>query len=276
MTVAVSCNLPDGVILGVDSAVTINDGKGGIAKVYENAEKLFQLGEKPIGIATYGLGALGTRSIGSYVREFELTYPAKVAGKKVQLKDLVEDLRSFFLDAYSKIVIPAIIASGRKYEEIPDEQKPLLGFVVGGFSDGAYLSEVWEIQIPLNSKIGSSKLRRQQGNFGSDWFALGGPVTRYIKGYDPNLLDELLTYVDSLRGTKLAPNEVQMVQQILSKYEFQIPFAAMPIEEGIAYVKSIVGMVINHHRFSVGASVVGGAARIGKVTYKGEKFEIIQ
>lgn len=50
MSVAVSCNLPDGLILGVDSAVTLNDAKGNIAKVYETASKLFQLGEKPIGI----------------------------------------------------------------------------------------------------------------------------------------------------------------------------------------------------------------------------------
>ena len=39
MTVAVSCSLADGVILGVDSAVTISDPRG-ILKVYENAEKV--------------------------------------------------------------------------------------------------------------------------------------------------------------------------------------------------------------------------------------------
>lgn len=35
MTVAVSCNIADGVILGVDSAVTLNDPSG-VLKVYEN------------------------------------------------------------------------------------------------------------------------------------------------------------------------------------------------------------------------------------------------
>lgn len=42
MTVAVSCNLSDGVILGVDSAVTLTNNKGAIIKVYENAKKLFK------------------------------------------------------------------------------------------------------------------------------------------------------------------------------------------------------------------------------------------
>lgn len=54
MTFAISLNLPDGIILGVDSAVTLS-GPTGIIKVFENAQKLFQLGEKPVGIAVYGL-----------------------------------------------------------------------------------------------------------------------------------------------------------------------------------------------------------------------------
>ena len=49
----------------------------------------------------------------------------------------------------------------------------------------------------------------------------------------------------------------------------------MPIVEGIAYVKFLVEMVINHHRFSIGAPVVGGKIQIGLVTYKGEKFRIL-
>jgi len=65
MTVAVACNLAEGVVLGVDSAVTIHDSQGLVVKVYENAVKLFQLGEKPIGIAAFGIGALGNRIIGS-------------------------------------------------------------------------------------------------------------------------------------------------------------------------------------------------------------------
>ena len=75
MTVAVAGNFPDGVVLGVDSAVTLSDANGQIAKVYENAEKLFQIGEKPIGIAAFGLAILGARGIGSHLREFEAQNP---------------------------------------------------------------------------------------------------------------------------------------------------------------------------------------------------------
>ena len=69
MTVAVACNLAEGVVLGVDSAVTMSNQQKQVIKTYEHAEKIFKLGEKPVGIATYGLGAIGNRIIGSYVRE---------------------------------------------------------------------------------------------------------------------------------------------------------------------------------------------------------------
>jgi hypothetical protein len=58
MSVAVACNLSDGVIVGVDSAITIGDAAAP-AKVYEDADKLFGLGDLPIGIAFYGMAALG-------------------------------------------------------------------------------------------------------------------------------------------------------------------------------------------------------------------------
>jgi hypothetical protein len=48
------------VLLAIDSAVTLPDGGGGVAKVYENAQELFQVADRPIGIAAFGLGALGT------------------------------------------------------------------------------------------------------------------------------------------------------------------------------------------------------------------------
>jgi hypothetical protein len=49
MSVAVLCNLSDGLIIGADSAITVRDADG-IQKVFEDGEKLFQLAAK-IGVA---------------------------------------------------------------------------------------------------------------------------------------------------------------------------------------------------------------------------------
>lgn len=275
MTVAVACNLSEGVILGVDSAVTV-PADIGIIKVYENADKLFQLGEKPIGVAVFGLGSLGVRSIGSYIREFELENPNNVVTGHCEIKEVVEALRAFFSKAYHATITPALEqATGKTFADIDPEQIPLFGLVVGGFSSGAYLSEVWAIYVPVHSTPYSAICQLGQGRFASSWFATYEPIRRYIKGYDPALLSELLEYFQVLRGKKFDPTESQKIAEIAAKYEFPILFDAMPMAEGIAHTRFLVELVINHHRFGVGAPIVGGKARIGTVTYTGEKFRIL-
>ena len=270
MTVAVAINLPDGVILAVDSALTLGNPNM-VLKVFENAEKLFQLAEKRIGIATYGLATIGNRTIGSYLREFELLDPNQVVSQPANIKDVVEELRMFFLQKYQNIIVPLI----PNFEQMPDVEKPVLGFAVGGFSDTAYLSEIWEVLIPFHNTPNSAKLLRGQGDFGGAWFALHEPIFRYEKGYDRRLLNELKAYFVRIRGTNFTPQEEIDIANILQKYEHQIPFPAMPLQEGVAHARFLVEMVINHHRFAVGAPVVGGKACVGLVTYKGEKFQLL-
>lgn len=275
MTFAISLNLPDGVILGVDSAVTLGGSKG-ILKVFENAQKLFQLAEKPVGIATYGLATLGERSIGSFFREFELLDPKNIVSKPSSVKDIVEELRAFLHRKYLSIVVPLLEkAIEKKYDEIPANEKPVLGVVVGGFSNDAYLPEVWEIVIPIHDQPNSARLWNGQGKFGSTWFALNTPIIRYVKGCDPALLTGVVDYYEKLRGQKLTPQEEKDLLKVVIPFEYAIPFASMPLQEGIAYVRFFVEMVINHHRFVIGAPVVGGKACVGLVTYKGEKFQIL-
>lgn len=277
MTVAVSCNLPDGVILGVDSAITMSDNQGRVVKVYENAEKLFQLGDNPVGIATFGMGSIGTRSIGSYIREFELEDRNNVVTNHGDIKDTVEELRKFFQEKYHETIVPLLEhQENMEFKDIPINKKPVLGLVVGGFSQDTALSQVWLIIIPFNESLNSAQRQRAEGQFGGNWFSLYAPIFRYTKGYDQELIKELRDYFESLRGSPLTPQEETQFDNIVNKYEYRIPFAGMPIEEGIAHVRFLVEMVINHHRFVTGAPVVGGKVRIGLVTYRKEKFSILE
>lgn len=277
MTVAVACNLAEGVVLGVDSAVTLTNDQGNVVKTYEHAVKLFQLGEKSIGVATFGMGALGKRIVGSYIREFQVEDPEHVVTNDATIKDVVEQLRIFFLQRYGDIAIPEVEArTGRRFSDIPDTDKPFLGLAVGGFSAGAYLSEVWEVRIPFNEAPYSAVLWCREGEFRPVWFALNDPIFRYHKGYDRNLVAELKNYFVQLRGAPLTDAEDGAITNILNRHEYPIPFGGMPMDEGVEYVKFVVEMVINHHRFAIGAPIVGGNAQVGKVTYKGEKFQILK
>jgi hypothetical protein len=277
VTVAISCNLSDGVILAVDSAVTVPDATGGsIMKIYENAEKLFQLGERPIGVACYGLGALGNRTVGSYLAEFESRDPGAVLSQKNKVGEVVEALRLFLMAAYRKEVVPSLEKeTGKKYKDIPPEERPALGLVIGGFSHGAFLSEVWHIIIPVHTRKGSSEQLRKQGSYGTNWFAIFEPVRRYIKGFDPALIDELIQWFATNRGPPLTPAEQKAVRGILDGHEYAIPFGAMPMDEGIQHSRFLAELVVSHHRYVIGAPVVGGRVHVGKVTYQGGRFQIL-
>jgi hypothetical protein len=92
MSVAVLCNLSDGVIIGVDSALTVM-GTNGVERVFEDGGNLFQIGKK-LGVATFGLAGLGGRSIGSFLHEFEGTHPEL---EVMPIPQAVESLRDFFV-----------------------------------------------------------------------------------------------------------------------------------------------------------------------------------
>jgi hypothetical protein len=276
VTVAVSCNLSEGVILGVDSAVTVPAPDGNVAKVYEDAEKLFQLGNKSIGAAVFGLGSFGTRSIGSYIREFEIDRKQLIGGK-VKIQEVVEELRAFFMRVYTDAVMRPIEQElKKKWDEIPQQQRPLFGLVVGGFSDGEYLSEVWQILLPEQDKKDSAVQSRGQGNFGTNWFAMFDPIFRYIHGFSPQVIDQLVEYFKKEKAFEITDKDQEEIHKILSQAEYQIPFFAMPLKGGIEHTRFLVELVINHHKYAVGAPVVGGKAKIGMVTYKGENFQILE
>ena len=290
MSVAVSCNLSDGVVLGVDSAVTLpgppivpgqplppNVMHGGVLKVYEDADKLFSLGDRPIGVATFGAAIIGTRTIGNYLREFVVRDPNNVITGQTTLQQIAEELRNFFMNLYQTVVVPAVEQLyGQPFSQVPEERRPVIGFVIGGFSTNAYLSEVWLVMIPLHATANSAQQMQAQGVFLSSWYALYEPIDRYIKGFSQPLMAELLAHFASLRGSPLTPAEQQQINGILQKYEYLIPTSAMPLKVGIEYTRSLVELVVNHHRYAIGAPVVGGRAKIGIVTYMGGRFEILE
>jgi hypothetical protein len=276
MTVAVACNLSEGVILGVDSAVTLGT-PGGVVKVYENADKLFQLGDRPIGVAVYGLAALGNRNIGSYLHELEILNPkGLLTGPNWTMASIVEEVRAFLMKSYQKDLVSAWeAATGRKWRNLRRNKRPVLGVIVGGFSSFAYLSEVWQIELPFNNRPGSARLLRPPGSFGTNWFAMFDPIRRYIKGYDPALVDAVVKFLVG-RAAPLSPAEDAQLRRLIEGFEYQIPYVSMPMEEGVAHTRFLVELVVSHHRYAVGAPVVGGRAHVGRVTYRGTKFELLE
>jgi hypothetical protein len=268
MSVAVICNLSDGLVIGVDSAVTVADANG-IQKVFEDGEKLFQLAAK-IGVATYGLGGLEGRSIGSFIHEFELANPDVAT---LPIAEVVERLRAFFTNVYIRYGEQIF---GVAFDQIPDDKKGILGLLIGGFSPGGFLSEAWHIQVPLNRAPHSASQICAPGNYNVSWFATYAPIERYLFGFDRGLLSEISSYVEGVLGRSLTQDEINNFAPIREKYAYRIMLDSMPIQTGVEYVRFLVQLVIQHYHFTSPHPVVGGRAKLGVVTYKEEYFKLLE
>jgi hypothetical protein len=269
MSVAVLCNLSDGAVIGVDSAMTVQDANG-IQKVFEDGEKLFQLATR-IGIAAYGLAGLEGRSIGSFISEFERN--DEQIGER-PMSETVERLRAFFYTVYTRFA--ESLYGGTPFDQIQGVTWTSLGLIVAGFSPGSFFSEAWEIRIPVNNTPGSSRLVYGPGAFGLAWFAASDPIERYLNGFDPQTLVALVRYVETLLGRSLTPLEIDEVMKIRNSGGYKIMTDSMPIQTGISYVRFLVQFAINHYRFAAPHPIVGGKAKLGVVTYRREDFQMLE
>ena len=63
MTIVVTVKINDGIVLAADSATTFSDQQGAVVKIYNNANKAFNLVKGlPIGGFTWGAGGIGSAS----------------------------------------------------------------------------------------------------------------------------------------------------------------------------------------------------------------------
>lgn len=275
MTIGIVCNLSDGIIIGADSAITLQgetktpSGRKthSVLKVYNEADKIFHLKDSKVGILTYGTAILGKRTIESYVREFEIKNSEIVSQS---LFDICESIRKFFSNKYNEIIKPVLEKMlGKKLEEIPDDKKPFIGLVLTGFSPGESLSEVYDIKIPFHKKKEQIDMLRKPGQFGTNWFGSVDPIRRLIKGFDINLINNLVGYFVKNHKIKFDKKLNDDINKLLQPFEYKIPYDAMPLQEGIDHVKFLLDIVINHFKFVIGAPVCGGNIRIAVITQDG-------
>lgn len=272
MSICVAFNLSDGLVMAVDSATTLSDASGATTKVFLDSDKLFQLGSLKVGIATYGVAALDGRTIGSFIREFSLRESNNDLDK-LDLGEIVERLRVFFLDTY-KVFAEKVYQ--KPFDQIPPENKGALGLVVGGFSPGKFQSELWEISIPLHSDPYSAKQWATPGKVNFVWFASALPITRYLKGYDPSLTPQILAWFEGILGRKVTDDENKKFMTVLGSKEWAIQIGGMPIQSGIACARFLVEFVLGHYRFAETHPIVGGKAKIGVVAYDHNTFRILE
>jgi hypothetical protein len=145
---------------------------------------------------------------------------------------------------------------------------------LAGFSPREPLPETWHISVHLRDVSEAVVSIRKPGDFGSNWGGQFDGVQRFHKGYDLGVIQALTNSLLRRYSVNVSSQDDlrQLVETAVAPFEYQVPFAAMPIQEGIAYVKFLLDIAILQHRFVIGAPTCGGSIRIA-VVRKHEGFE---
>jgi hypothetical protein len=269
VSVVIAVKVSEGLVLAADSAATLQGQiqgpqgvQSGILKTYTNARKLLQIGDFPIGVLTWGQAFLGLRTVESIIREWEhkthLTSReqySKEAKKPASVKDCAEGLRKHLVNVYDA-----------EFQSLPKDQRPGMGFLVAGYSDGEFFPEMWRFVLPIES--GQIHNQRPDVNgkpeFGASWFGLTDPIVRLHFGRD----DMVLKIISE--KFKISEDDLR---KALTPLEYPIPFAVMPLQDAIDYANYMINVAIGRFRFVLGPELCGGQVDIAAITQS--KFDWI-
>lgn len=245
MSIAIAVKVSDGLVLASDSSTSIvvtEKGRKGIAQVYENADKITQLGRLPVGIATWGIGNLQSKSITRLVEEFGEDYRETDSFEKENL----EALADYFGDLYQE-----------QFKNLKEKDKSPLGLAVGGIIDDSDQPILYKLSFP---KPGRPELLRGENNFGASWFGQIDAITRLHKGYDPRMRE-------MLKDKAAIPDEE--INDILSSSESPVFFGGMPLQDAIEFADYLITVTKNFYKFQAGPPTCGGPTDIAVISKGG-------
>jgi hypothetical protein len=263
MTIVVTVKVTDGIVLAADSATSFTDAAGNVAKVYNSANKIFNLVKVwPIGAMTYGAGSIGTASISTLSKNLR----QRLTPSRAQPSDPLE------LDK-SNYTIEGVATKARDFfKQCYDQtyaQHPVpgyfLGYRVSGYSTPGDLPESWEIRILENAVEGPIQIY-QDDHFGPRWSGETEALDRLILGVSSKIGDALIGL-----GADSATVE-QTISGLVNQLHANLFLPAMPIQDAIDLARFLVETAIKFAHFSLRPATVGGPVEIATIT-KHEGFK---
>lgn len=265
MSVVIVVKVSEGLVLGADSAATLHGrierpegAQEGVLKTYFNARKLLQVGDFPIGVLTWGTPFIGSRTIESLVREWEYEKHwlsqkeyQKHSDEDFQVKECAGELCKHLSEVYAE-----------EHDKLPEQQRPIIGFLMAGYSHRGFFPEIWRFVLPPDSGGQVHDQRPDLGgkpNFGATWYGLTDAIVRLHFGRD----DGVVKVISEKYGIP-----EQELREILQPLEYQIPFPVMPLQDAIEYAKYMLNVTIGRYRFVIGPELCGGQIEIAAITQK--------
>jgi hypothetical protein len=269
MSIAVIVTVHDGLVIAADSAASLvmTGPTTGIAKVYNNANKIFNLFKgKPIGCVVFGAGSIGNASMATLIKDLR-----SLLMNEGTAEDLDFDAESFTVEEIAKILADFL---GEEFQKIAGQPALLtadIGILVGGYSSTSSFGEVWSIEIQKGQPNPPVRVRAQN-EAGLNWGGASEILQRIVRGYSPGLFQVLS---DINTPSKPADQLFSELNPLLSaKLQAPLVFAPMPIQDAIDLAEFLVHASIMYSRFIPGMQIVGGPIEIAAIT-KHEGFKWI-
>lgn len=272
MTIAISIKVNDGVVLASDSATTIfgrhSTGAVGVVKIYENANKIFNLRKgQPVGAITWGAGSIGHASVSTLAKDFrqmitegyvdpDTKEDCAVAPGAYTIEQIAQKFKTFIFDKHY----------AAEFSTWKDEDKPALGFMIVGYSTNQPLAEEWKIDI-VNGKCTGPYCVRKQDQVGITWSGEPEALFRLYGGHSPGL-------AQVLSDVSLSQEKIKEIMELCrTKLAVPMVMPPMPIQDAIDLAVFLVHTTVNFAKFSPGAATVGGPVEIAAITkYEGFKW----
>jgi hypothetical protein len=259
MTLAVAVKGPEGLVLAVDSRLTLTATPAGgqpIVSYFDNATKLTRIeGQPHVGVVTYGLGAIGTgqpRSVLGFVPEFETGLAAE-GGDRLKVVDIARKLGEFYAEQWQKAATPA-------------DSQPI-SFFVAGFDQGEAYGRIYGITVP-------SALEPEAycaDHFGARWSGQYELVNRLMSGFDPQASTIVKNRL-KLQDQHVAGLEKEWAQ----KLDLPIPYQFFALQDCVDFAAFLVTMTSTVQAWTaVGNHGVGGAVDVATIT-RTSGFEAVQ
>ena len=240
MSLGVVIKGPEGVVLAVDSRVTLEARIGDQSPLpvnFDNTSKLLTF-LKPhdyVGAVTYGEAVVGQRTAHSLIPEFEQNVLTKEKGR-LNILNYAKKLSNFFMNRW-------------KESMLQEYRGPGMTFIVGGYNEKDAYGSVYVFGIP---KSPNPEPRNPEG-FGMTWGGQLQIATRIIHGCDPNFLNIIRSTLN------LNTQQVNKIREELKKkLEFPIPYSVLPLQDCVDLAIFLIRSTMTAQRLAVGIRGVGG------------------
>ncbi|MFB2583205.1 hypothetical protein ACEXQD_18305 [Herbiconiux sp. P15] len=259
MTIALVLKVNDGIVLASDSATSmiVSDasGNGGVANVYNNANKVFNLHKGlPIGAMTWGLGNIGTSSISTIAKGIREGFHEDV------------DEKNYLIDDIAKRVHKELVSNRYDVRFPHSGPRPAMGFLVAGYSSHDDQAHLYVLQA-ADGADGTPEEILSGEEDGASWWGQPEAISRILNGFSNDTVQAVVNM-----GVGDQAQAVQFVQELERQVAAQLVHPAMPIQDAIDLAEFLVHATIQYVRFQPGAPTVGGPIEIATIT-KHEGFK---